>query len=94
MATIKFNEDAEMQQIKKDAIKFRTIRNINRIIAEVKIQKKYTNLYSVDLILGMLNDQRDRYDKIVKISEEIINLHNKLIDELYNAKEYIECSRK
>lgn len=93
MEKIKFIKSEEEMKIFKDAIKMRTIRNINEILEDIRLQKKYTKNYPNKLHLGLIDDQREKYKEIVKLTIHITGLQNELEKKLKEAKEYIICSK-
>lgn len=93
MRKIKFINNEEEMKIFKDAMDMSTIRNINNILEDVTLQKKYTKKYPNKLYLGLIDAQRKKYEEIVKLTIHITGLQNELEKKLKEAKEYIICSK-
>lgn len=86
---INFIKNEEQLKMLNDALDMRTLRNINEIIEDVRLQNEYTMKYDCKLYLGLIDEQKERYIKISAITKTIIKLQNELEEELERAKAYI-----
>ena len=86
---INFIKNEEQLKMLNDALDMRTLRNINEIIEDVRLQNEYTMKYDCKLYLGLIDDQKERYIKINAITKTLIKLQNELEEELERAKAYI-----